>query len=101
MGKSTISMGIFRGYVKLPEGTKELQMNEPHLRILFFPFCPLGCVEHRQNQPTAEPGRCYGCVATIFVLPQSVWLCFRIHRRNLLRAGLNAEQKHRLKEVGL
>lgn len=29
--------------------------------------------------------RCYGCVATIFVLPQSLWLCFRIHRRNLLR----------------
>eukprot|EP00435_Cladocopium_sp_Y103_P012744 s1175_g3.t1 len=28
---------------------------------------------------------CYGCVATIFVLPQSLWLCFRIHRRNLLR----------------
>ena len=30
--------------------------------------------------------RCYGSVATIFVLPQSLWLCFRIHRPKLLRA---------------
>ncbi|CAK9013081.1 unnamed protein product [Durusdinium trenchii] len=28
---------------------------------------------------------CYGSVATVFVLPQSLWLCFRIHRPALLR----------------
>ncbi|OLP90326.1 hypothetical protein AK812_SmicGene28129 [Symbiodinium microadriaticum] len=28
---------------------------------------------------------CHGVAATIFVLPQSLWLCVRIHRQELLR----------------